>query len=150
MREFGFIQWDVPGMTRHTAFGNLPALLQFLQKMGPRHTYVSTTGYLHPDWPDMGDKGFQFCDFVIDIDMDHFHTSCKMEHDHWTCKNCGHHDAGEPPETCPECGSAKFDEFNWLCDTCLGAAKQSFLKVIDFLERDFGIARDDNAVLFLR
>jgi len=148
MREFGFIQWDQPGMTRHKGFSSLPPLLQFLEKVGPRHTYVSTTGYSHPEYPDMNDKGYQFCDFVIDIDMDHFHTSCKAEHDSWTCNACYQEGRGEKPEKCPQCEGTKFQDFNWLCDTCLTAAKQEFLKATSLLEDDFGIPPEEMQYFF--
>lgn len=147
-REFGFIQWDQPGMTRHKAFSTLPNLTQFLERNGPRHTYVSTTGYAHPDYQDMNDKGYQFCDFVIDIDMDHFHTPCKAEHDAWTCNACHQEGKGEKPEKCPQCGGVKFQEFNWLCEICLTAAKKEFLKATSLLEHDFGIPPEEMKYFF--
>lgn len=138
-REFGVIPWDKQIMMRHMGFDNINSFSKFLIQEGPRHVYSSGTLYEHPDRSKMKKKHYLGCDFIIDIDVDHFYTPCKDDHDFWHCKDCGKQGKGLPGKKC-KCGSVKFETFSWICDRCLEIAKKSIVTLVDdFLTPDFGL-----------
>ncbi|UCD00897.1 MAG: hypothetical protein JSV23_08415 [Promethearchaeota archaeon] len=148
-REFGFIPWDTKIlMNRHMSFINKDSLVKFLINNGPRHVYSSGALYLKPENQEMKSKEYYGCDFIIDIDVDHFYTPCKDDHDIWYCKECGNNGRGMP-EKCPKCGKSKFKTLNWICKACLNLAKNEIIKLIyDFLLPDFGISIKDIKITF--
>ncbi|MFX1259456.1 MAG: hypothetical protein ACFFAN_16505, partial [Promethearchaeota archaeon] len=88
-REFGFIPWAKEiKMIRHIGFTNPQSLKKYLIDNCPRHAYSSGALYLKPENLNMDKKEYQGCDFIIDIDVDHFYTPCKDVHDIWWCKEC--------------------------------------------------------------
>ena len=149
LREFGLIPWEKKVfMKRHMSFDNLDYLRNYLIKDAPRHLYSSGSLYLKPDAQDMNNKEYQGCDFIIDIDVDHFYTPCKDQHDLWICKDCGFEGTGMP-ETCPKCKGSKFTKISWVCDQCLDAAKNEITKLIfNFLIPDFGIDEKNFKIAF--
>jgi len=147
-REFGFIPWDKQIMIRHMSFKNPQNLTKYLMVNAPKHVYSSGTLYLQPDNLDMNKKEYQGCDLIIDIDVDHFYTPCKEDHDQWYCKDCGKSGMGMPTK-CPKCKSIKFKTLNWICDKCLTIAKKEIIKLVyDFLIPDFGIKEIDLKIAF--
>jgi len=149
LREFGLIPWEKKVyMKRHMSFDNPDVLRSYLITDAPRHLYSSGSLYLKPDAPDMNKKEYQGCDFIIDIDVDHFYTPCKDQHDLWICKECGNDGTGIP-QTCPNCKSSKFTKVSWVCDQCLDAAKNEITKLIsNFLIPDFGIDEKKMKIAF--
>jgi DNA primase small subunit len=149
MREFGWIPWEKKVfMKRHMSFDNQDNLRNYLIKDTPRHLYSSGTLYLKPDAQDMKSKEYQGCDFIIDIDVDHFYTPCKDEHDLWICKDCGEEGTGIP-QTCPRCKGSKFTKVSWVCDKCLDVAKNEITKLVfNFLIPDFGIDEKNFKIAF--
>ncbi|MHA2287992.1 MAG: DNA primase small subunit domain-containing protein [Promethearchaeota archaeon] len=149
LREFGFIPWEKKVfMKRHMKFENSEQLLGYLNRDTPRHMYSSGSIYLEPDARDMKDKKYQGCDFIIDIDVDHFFTPCKEKHDLWYCKECGAEGTGMP-DKCPKCKKSKFAKLNWVCDDCLNIAKHEIKTLVDdFLIPDFGIDTKDMRIAF--
>ncbi|MFX1500665.1 MAG: DNA primase small subunit domain-containing protein [Promethearchaeota archaeon] len=139
-REFGFIPWDQQiRMIRHMGFANGENLIQHLINNGPRHVYSSGSIYKSPENQDMTNKGYEGCDFIIDIDVDHFYTPCKEDHDIWYCKECGKNGKGMAKK-CPKCGKSQLRKLAWICEDCLNAAKKEIIKLIyDFLMPDFNI-----------
>ena len=149
LREFGLIPWDKKVyMKRHMSFDNLDLLNSYLIKEAPRHLYSSGSLYLKPDAPDMKSKEYQGCDFIIDIDVDHFYTPCKDQHDLWVCKDCGTEGTGMP-KACPKCSGSKFTKISWVCDQCLDVAKNEITKLVfNFLIPDFGIEENNFKIGF--
>ena len=138
-REFGFIPWEKQIMIRHMAFGNPEDLLKYIIEHGPKHVYSSGSLYLQPDNPEMSKKQYLGCDLIVDIDVDHFYTPCKDDHEIWICKECGANGNGIQKK-CPNCSKTKFKIINWICEKCLTAAKNEIIKLIyNFLIPDFGI-----------
>ncbi|MFX1467835.1 MAG: DNA primase small subunit domain-containing protein [Promethearchaeota archaeon] len=148
-REFGFIPWDKQIlMKRHISFKDLDNLKKYLINEGPKHIYSSASIYLQPDNPDMSNKEYQGCDLIFDIDVDHFYTPCKKEHDLWNCIECGEAGAGMVKK-CPNCKSLKIKSLTWICEDCLGIAKNQLMKLIyKFLIPDFGIALEQMKIAF--
>jgi len=149
LREFGLIPWEKKVfMKRHMSFDNPDVLSNYLIKDAPRHLYSSGSIYLKPDAQRMNNKEYQGCDFIIDIDVDHFYTPCKDQHDLWTCKDCGNEGVGMP-QTCPNCKGSKFTKVSWVCDQCLDVAKNEINKLIsNFLIPDFGIDEKKMKIAF--
>ncbi|MFX1570846.1 MAG: DNA primase small subunit domain-containing protein [Promethearchaeota archaeon] len=139
-REFGFIPWDEKiRMIRHMGFTNRDLFITHLTNNGPRHVYSSATLYKAPENQDMKNKGYLGCDFLIDIDVDHFYTPCKEDHDRWFCTNCGKKGNGMV-EKCPNCKELKLKKLSWICKDCLDVAKNEIIKLIyDFLLPDFNV-----------
>ena len=136
-REFGFLSFGGRTMFRHIGFDDTQQLRSYLMNHAPAHTYFSAAYYRETEAA-MAQKGWLGADLVFDIDADHFDLPCHDEHDRWTCKTCGREGTGHPPENCPKCEKAAFDEESWLCGECLGAAKHEAQKLIDILIQDFG------------
>jgi len=148
-REFGFIPWEKKVyMKRHIGFEMRDNLIQYLINNGPKHAYSSGSIYLEPDNQSMEKKNYQGCDLIIDIDVDHFYTPCKDDHDLWYCIECGKSGKGIQ-EKCPHCKQTKIKKLNWICQDCLGIAKNEIQKLIhNFLIPDFGIEEDQISVVF--
>jgi len=148
-REFGFFSWERPGMNRHMAFESLEDLKKYLIDNGPRHVYSSGSLYLEPNNLVMDNKIYQGCDLIIDIDVDHFFTPCKKDHDIWNCVDCNNSGKGMHPKKCSKCGSTRFKSLAWICEECLEIAKKSISTLIyDFLIPDFGILESELHVAF--
>ena len=147
-REFGFIPWEKQIMIRHIGFESQKILLNYLIDRGPKHVYSSGSLYLQPEAQNMESKKYQGCDLIIDIDVDHFYTPCKDEHDFWYCNNCEAKGTGMQ-EKCPKCEKSKITKLNWICDKCLDVAKNEIKKLVyDFLIPDFGTDEKDMRVAF--
>lgn len=146
-REFGFQLFSSQGMLRHLAFSSGEDLNRFLRERVPRHAYYSTAIYEHPSAPEMSEKGWKGAEVVFDIDIDHVYTPCKDLHDSWRCLACGAQGSGAPPK-CPVCGSEKLERESWVCNLCINAAREEVLKLVDFLDLDFGINRENMRVYF--
>ncbi|MBN1801473.1 MAG: hypothetical protein JW891_08205 [Candidatus Lokiarchaeota archaeon] len=147
-REFGFIPWDRQIMIRHMGFDTTALLSKYLIQEGPRHVYSSGTIYKNPDRSEMDNKGYLGCDFIIDIDVDHFYTPCKENHDFWYCRDCGKQGKGMAGKKC-SCGSTRFKTFSWICEQCLEVAKRSIISLVDdFLIPDFGLEESELKIAF--
>ncbi len=146
-REFAFSFFDSQGMARHLAFRDASELNRFIRERVPQHAYYSTAYYADPSAPDMDEKGWQGADLVFDIDVDHINTPCKPLHDTWKCKDCGAEGWGFV-EKCPSCGSERLERQAWVCEQCISVARDEVLKLVDILEEDFGISRDEMYVVF--
>ena len=148
-REFGYIPWDKKIiMKRHMSFKSQDSITKHLGNEGPRHVYSSGALYTQPEIPDMDGKGYQGCDFIVDIDVDHFYTPCKEDHDFWYCKECEKSGLGMVHK-CPKCGKSKIKTLAWICDKCLEVAKGEIIKLIyDFLIPDFGINLSQMRIAF--
>ncbi|MHA1456187.1 MAG: DNA primase small subunit domain-containing protein [Promethearchaeota archaeon] len=147
-REFGFLLWDNQFMQRHLGFVQIDDLRKYLIKKSPKHAYSSGSLYNRPDDHDMENKGYLGCDFVIDIDVDHFYTECKNDHDLWYCKECGTNGKGMI-EKCPNCEKLKITRVAWICDKCLDIAKKEIIKLIDnFLIPDFALNLEQINIAF--
>ena len=148
-REFGVIPWTKETiMMRHMSFINKESLINFLINNGPKHVYSSGALYDLPESQNMAGKGYQKCDLIIDVDVDHFYTPCKDKHDLWICKNCGKLGRGMPKK-CPACKKLKLKTLPWICENCLDSAKKEIIKLIyDFLIPDFDIDLSQMKIAF--
>jgi len=148
-REFGFIPWKKkPIMIRHIGFNDVKTLRNYFVNNTPRHAYSSGSLYLMPDNSEMDQKEYIGCDLITDIDVDHFYTPCKEDHDLWICMNCDASGKGMVKK-CPECSSVKLKTINWICDRCLDIAKNEIKKLIfDFLIPDFGVKPEEMHIVF--
>ncbi|HUY00858.1 MAG TPA: DNA primase small subunit domain-containing protein [Candidatus Deferrimicrobium sp.] len=141
-REFGFVYWDANKFMRHLGFLNFKDLSNHVSSNIPKHVYCSATRYESPDAPNMKLKSYINCDLIFDLDIDHFPTPCKEDHDKWTCKQCGTTGRGSAPKICPSkgCDSKSFEEFSWECEKCMEIAKSEIITIIEeFLSKDFGL-----------
>ncbi|MBI4257772.1 MAG: hypothetical protein HY619_02350 [Thaumarchaeota archaeon] len=138
-REFGY--WPFGGtMIRHLSFKTSGELIVAIARKAPKGVYYSC-GYYHEPAQPMAEKGWKSGDLVFDIDADDLESSCKDEHDRWTCRKCQHVGKGNRPGKCPKCGNTRIIQLNWACYNCLGAAKEEIFKLLDILEKDFGVER---------
>ncbi|MCW3997787.1 MAG: hypothetical protein NWF10_04385 [Candidatus Bathyarchaeota archaeon] len=146
-REFGFFMLKNRSMLRHVGFRNKEDLRIFLSKNVPSDVYRSGAYYEEPE-AEMNRKGWLGADLVFDIDADHISTSCKKIHDKWICINCNFEGKGITPEECPICRSKKFSAKTWPCESCLTSAKEETIKLVDFLETDFGFSHKEMHTFF--
>ena len=134
-------------MVRHKSFRTSQDLALFLENTAPSDAYHSTAYYSRPE-ESMENKGWLGADLCFDIDADHIPTACKAIHDRWTCKDCGATDVGSPPDVCPKCRKERIDEETWLCEQCLDKARAEAIKLVDMLEGDFGLSKNDMNAFF--
>jgi DNA primase small subunit len=147
-REFGFIPWRKSIMLRHIGFESKELLMDYFIDNPPKHAYSSGALYNQPDAPVMDMKGYKGCDLIVDIDVDHFYTPCKENHDLWYCNECGAYGTGMP-EKCPKCNKIKLSKLNWVCDNCLNVAKKEIQKLAyDFLIPDFSLNEEEMHIAF--
>ncbi|MEM0023239.1 MAG: DNA primase small subunit PriS [Thermofilaceae archaeon] len=146
-REFAFTYFTEGGMRRHIAFGSTSELVRYLAEAVPRHAYHSAAYYRDPAARTMDDKGWEGADLIFDIDVDHIDTPCKEQHDKWFCRACGSTGWGAPSR-CPSCGSENLEKHTWVCNVCISVARDEILKLVDFLERDFGFTSHDLFITF--
>ncbi|MEM0349006.1 MAG: DNA primase small subunit PriS [Candidatus Caldarchaeum sp.] len=136
-REFGYMPFGQRVMVRHLSFRNFDDLRKMLVREAPLHVYRSAALYQYPQAP-MEEKGWLGAELIFDIDADHLETSCKQGHDYYLCLSCGRR-TGEKTQRCGGCGG-EVAEVKMVCDTCLGKTKQELLRLIDFMENDFGLS----------
>ncbi len=138
-REFGYIPFG-GGMVRHLSFKNQGEALAEILKQSPSSVYCSNARYESPTMP-IEEKVWLGAELIFDIDATDIPTSCKRGHDLWYCEKC--HSSGKLPRSpkCPKCGGTT-SEFHGTCETCLSAAKDHALRVVDFLTEDFGVPRE--------
>jgi len=129
-------------MIRHKSFKDEHQLRVFVREKIPSDAYHSAAYYSNPE-RDMAAKGWKGADLVFDIDADHIQTPCKMSHDIWRCKSCNSSGRGSVPGSCPKCRASTFDKEEWLCEICLERAKDELIKLIEYLEADFGIGHEE-------
>ncbi len=146
-REYGFIIFEHNAMVRHKKFDTERALQEFIREIVPAHAYNSTAYYKKPA-EEMERKVWLGADLTFDVDADHIATPCKVEHDIWTCRDCGLERRGEAPDKCPKCASDRIEEQVWLCDVCLNKAKKEVAKLLDFLIEDFGFLEGEVKTCF--
>lgn len=135
-REFGYMPFGQRVMVRHLSFRSFDELRKMLVREAPLHVYRSAALYQYPQAP-MEEKGWLGAELIFDIDADHLETSCKPAHDYYVCLSCGQRGA-EKTQRCGVCGG-EMAEVKMVCDTCLEKTKQELLKLIDFMENDFGL-----------
>jgi len=147
-REFASIPWENYFMERHMGFSNKNLLTNYIIDRSPRHFYSSGALYLQPDNRDMEKKDYQGCDFIIDIDVDHFFTPCKNRHDLWSCKDCNASGKGMITK-CTKCKSKKLKTITWICENCLTKAKEEIEKIVfDFFIPDFRFDEKEIKIAF--
>lgn len=146
-REFAFVYFGDSSMHRHVSFKSPSKLRDHLSTVVPRHVYYSSAYYREPSAKIMEEKGWLGADLVFDIDVDHIATPCKEIHDRWVCKRCGASGRGAV-EVCLNCGSESVEKQAWVCETCISVARDEVLKLLDFLERDFGLSAHESVVTF--
>lgn len=134
-REFGYFPFWEKTMIRHIYVDSSEKLREFLVKNNPLHVYHSAAFYKYPSAP-MEEKEWMGAELAFDIDADHLKTPCGRKHDLKVCSKCIRtYPRGF--DRCSECGS-RLDDVEWVCGSCLEAAKEETKKLLDFLEGDLG------------
>lgn len=145
-REFGYFPFN-GAMIRHQSFSDIGTFRALLVKEGPAGVYCSNSQYEQPT-EEMQKKGWLRAELIFDIDADALKLPCKNDHDVWFCKQCGRKEFGLRPESCPACKGTRILEMTWACPLCIEGTKKEVLKLLDFLETDFGIPRSLASVYF--
>ncbi len=145
-REFGYIPFG-GGMIRHLSFKNGGELFAELVKQAPSSVYCSNAVYESPTLQ-MDEKGWKGAELIFDIDADAIPTSCKTRHTWWFCNNCHKGGMGTKPAKCPGCQGQTLEQVHWSCRECLNATKEHVKRLVDFLQDDFGIDREDIQLYF--
>jgi DNA primase small subunit len=119
-REWGFGGWEKKIESRHAKFASAEELHAYLRRNAPFYISHSSAVYQFPDARPMERKNWLGADLIFDIDADQLKCPCLEKHGP-----------------------------GWVCDECLGAAKDEALKLIeDFLVTDFGFSRQKLLVNF--
>ncbi len=145
-REFGYFPFG-GAMIRHLSFKDIGAFRATLVREAPAGVYCSNSLYNDPT-AEMHLKGWKSAELIFDIDADGLGLSCKKVHDVWFCKGCGKKEFGLRPETCPNCKGNRILELSWACRNCLEGTKKETMKLLEFLEFDFGIPPSQIRVYF--
>lgn len=136
-REFGIGDFRKKIVRRHLHFSSADELNSFLRKEAPLYISYSAAYYRTPSARPMGNKGFLGSDLVYEFDADELGLDCKEEHDFWYCKKCGNSGKGSV-KNCSNCGSA-VEQYQFVCEKCLGETKKQMLKLIEVLDGELNI-----------
>lgn len=136
-REVGIGEYGKKISSRHLSFRDVSGLNKYLIEKTPFFVSYSVGYYKFPDRRPMENKELFGADIVYEFDADDFDLPCKNEHDVWFCKVCGEFGNGHK-DVCPKC-QGKTEITEWVCDKCLGHAKNETLRLMDFLENDFNL-----------
>jgi DNA primase small subunit len=145
-REFGYMPFGGM-MVRHLSFKEIGTFRALMVKEAPAGVYSSNSHYEEPS-AEMHLKDWQRAELIFDIDSDSLKQPCRKVHDMWLCKGCGKKEFGLRPEVCPSCKANRILELPWACRQCIDAAKKETLRLLDFLEFDFGISTLEIKVYF--
>jgi DNA primase small subunit len=145
-REFGYIPFG-GGMIRHLSFKNSGELFAELVRQAPSSVYCSNAVYERPTLQ-MDEKGWKGADLIFDIDADSIPTPCKARHAWWFCNHCHSGGMGTKPARCPNCKDEAVEQMHWSCRECLNATKEHVKRLVDFLQDDFGVDRQDIQLYF--
>ena len=114
-REWGFGGWEKKIESRHSRFNSGEELVAYLRRNAPPYVSYSSAYYEFPDARPMEKKNWLGADLIFDIDADQLNPPCIEKH-------------GK----------------GWVCDTCLGMAKNEAIKLVEeFLLGEFGFKRDN-------
>jgi len=80
-REYAFIFFGEGGMHRHISFLSRDALISYLKKNSPAHSYYSSAYYRHPDAATMREKEWMGADLIFDLDADHIPDAIKLPYE---------------------------------------------------------------------
>ena len=136
-REVGIGEFGKKISSRHLSFRDVAGLNKYLVEKTPFFVSYSVGYYKYPDRRPMENKELTGADIVYEFDADDFDLPCKNDHDVWFCKACGAFGNGHK-DICPEC-QGKLEVIEWVCEKCLGHAKNETLRLMDFLENDFNL-----------
>ncbi|MBI4044314.1 MAG: hypothetical protein HY392_01250 [Candidatus Diapherotrites archaeon] len=136
-REFGVGEFGKKISSRHLSFRSAQEFNSFLARTAPFFVSFSPAYYSFPSARPMEAKGFLKSDLAYEFDADDIPTDCKLLHDSWKCP-CGESGKGRL-KNCPVCGKGvEVDE--WVCPECISETKRQAIRLVDFFEKDFGIA----------
>jgi len=133
-------------MIRHLSFRNRGEAVAEVLKQSPSSVYCSNARYYSPTAP-IEEKGWLGAELIFDIDATDIPTTCKKNHDLWYCQNCRSSGRLPRPPRCPRCAGLTV-EFHGTCRTCLEAAKDHALRVVEFLTSDFGVSHESIKLYF--
>ncbi|MFH1587308.1 MAG: DNA primase small subunit domain-containing protein [Candidatus Diapherotrites archaeon] len=133
-KEFGIGDYGKKITSRHLAFNSPTDFNSYLKRESPFYISYSTAFYEFPERRPMAAKNLEGADLIYEFDADDLKTGCKEEHDSWKCK-CGEFGKGNI-ELCPKCG-LRVEVEEWVCEKCLGAAKQQVFSLLKVLNNDF-------------
>ncbi|MDO8538323.1 MAG: DNA primase small subunit domain-containing protein [archaeon] len=137
-REFGIGEFGKKISQRHLAFRTQAEFNSFLKNFSPFFVSYSLAFYQFPERKPMTAKNLLKADIVYEFDSDDIKTECKKEHDAWKCDSCGTSGKGSI-QNCTNCGSSVKVE-QWVCEECLDAVKKQVFRLLNFLEKDFGLS----------
>jgi DNA primase small subunit len=148
-REFGYMQFEQPGMVRHLSFKSIKELTALIMKEVPSDIYCSNAYYRFPTSA-MQEKQWLGADLIFDIDGKDLHLPCVLSHTYGVCTNCGH--VSPPNEkneySCQACGCKKAENISIPCGKCIDGSKKQVKRLIELLTGDLGIQRSNIHVYF--
>lgn len=143
-REFGYQKFDT-GMIRHITIKNDKELHLLLMSNIPSDVYCSNAYYSFPNLP-MAEKDWQEADLIFDIDAKDLHLDCRENHTSIKCNSC--HDVFTKNNVCPNCNSTKLEKKSLTCKYCISAAKNEVKKLLNALQEDLGIQKENIEIYF--
>jgi DNA primase small subunit len=143
-REFGYQKFN-SGMNRHISLKSDKDLHLLLMTQVPSDVYCSNARYSFPNLP-MAEKDWQDADLIFDIDAKDLNLPCRVNHTLKKCSNCANVFSNH--EQCTQCNSTKYETASVLCKDCMAAAKSEVKKLINILQDDLGIKKEDIRIYF--
>jgi DNA primase small subunit len=148
-REFGYMHFGQPGMTRHLSFKGMKELTATVMREVPSDIYCSNAYYRFPTYP-MQEKQWLGADLIFDIDGKDLHLPCVSSHTYPVCASCSH--ASSPSDmaeySCPACGGKKAENISIPCNRCIDGSKKEVVRLAGFLIGDLGMQKDNIHVYF--
>jgi len=143
-REFGFQKFN-SGMNRHISIKDDKELHLLLMQNIPSDVYCSNAYYSFPTSP-MNEKDWKEADLIFDIDAKDLNLSCRGSHTISICNQCKK--ITQDFVHCSNCNSSKFEKKSLPCNNCMNSSKKEVSKLIEVLEEDFGVIKENIYVYF--
>ena len=144
-REFGYQKFNSSFFNRHISLKDDKELhLLFMQNI-PSDVYCSNAYYAFPNSP-MNEKDWKEADLIFDIDAKDLNLPCRPNHTVSICNECNQ--VTKNSNQCLKCNSSKLEKKSLPCKICMDASKVEVQKLIEVLNNDLGIEKENIQIYF--
>ena len=144
-REFGYQKFNSSFFNRHISLKNDKELHLLFMQNTPSDVYCSNAYYAFPNSP-MNEKDWKEADLIFDIDAKDLNLPCRPNHTVSICNECN--EVTKNSNQCLKCNSSKLEKKSLPCKICMDASKVEVQKLIEVLNNDLGIEKENIQIYF--
>ena len=144
-REFGYQKFNSSFFNRHISLKDNKELHLLFMQNTPSDVYCSNAYYTFPNSP-MNEKDWKEADLIFDIDAKDLNLPCRINHTVSICNECN--EITKNSNQCLKCNSTKLEKKSLPCKSCIDASKVEVQKLIEVLNNDLGIEKENIQIYF--